>query len=167
MVKMLHNSSLLIDGIEDNSKLRRGIPRIVSSQSMHLRNFVPLLDTLALFFQIRDDYANLLSEEYKENKSFCEDLTEGKFSFPIIHAIRSDSESTRILNILRQRTTDVDVKKCFVDCLEQIGSFAYTKVILKQMEDKRCCHEKSLYLTEPGSIFTCNLYRVIMKIMKL
>ena len=26
-------------------------------------NFVPLLDTLALFFQIRDDYANLLSEE--------------------------------------------------------------------------------------------------------
>ena len=63
------------------------------------------------------------------------------------------------LDILRQRTTDVDVKKYFVDCLEQventcvlcyqcnnvfvcllifwqIGSFAYTKVILKQMEDK-------------------------------
>lgn len=219
VVKMLHNSSLLIDDIEDNSKLRRGIPvahqiygvantinsanymyfkaldkvlslnhpdcinifteellelhrgqgmdiywrdsytcpsedeyhemvkkktgglfrlavRLMQTFSENTSNFVPLLDTLALFFQIRDDYANLLSEEYKENKSFCEDLTEGKFSFPIIHAIRSDSESTRILNILRQRTTDVDLKKYFVDCLEEIGSFAYTKVILKQMEEK-------------------------------
>lgn len=28
------------------------------------------------------------------NKSFCEDLTEGKFSFPLIHAINSaDGES--------------------------------------------------------------------------
>lgn len=95
--------------------------RLMQSFSENRSNFVPLLDTLALFFQIRDDYANLLSEEYKENKSFCEDLTEGKFSFPIIHAIRSDSESTRILNILRQRTTDVDVKKYFVDCLEQVS----------------------------------------------
>ena len=28
-------------------------------------NFVPLLDTLSLYFQIRDDYANLLSEEVR------------------------------------------------------------------------------------------------------
>nr|XP_058960669.1 geranylgeranyl pyrophosphate synthase-like isoform X2 [Pocillopora verrucosa] len=185
VVKMLHNSSLLIDDIEDNSKLRRGIPvahqiygvahtinsanymyfkalekvlslnhpdcinifteellelhrgqgmdiywrdsytcpsedeyhemvkkktgglfrlavRLIQSFSENRSNFVPLLDTLALFFQIRDDYANLLSEEYKEYKSFCEDLTEGKFSFPIIHVIRSDSESIRILSILSE-----------------------------------------------------------------
>ena len=40
------------------------------------------------------------SQQYKENKSFCEDLTEGKFSFPIIHGIRNDSKSTRIMSIL-------------------------------------------------------------------
>ena len=44
----------------------------------------------------------LFSQQYKEYKSFCEDLTEEKFSFPIIHAIRSDSESTRILSILSE-----------------------------------------------------------------
>lgn len=219
VVKMLHNSSLLIDDIEDNSNLRRGMPvahkiygvahtinsanyvyfkaleRVVSlnhpecinifteellelhrGQGMDIywrdsyscptedeykemvqrktgglfrlavklmqtfsenkSNFVPLLNTLAMFFQIRDDYANLLSEEYKENKSFCEDLTEGKFSFPIIHGIRNDSKSTRLMNILKQRTTDVDIKKYFVDYLEQVGSFAYTRVVLKELEDK-------------------------------
>lgn len=50
--------------------------------------FGNLVKLLGLFFQIRDDYANLCFDEYAENKSFGEDLTEGKFSFPIIHAIR-------------------------------------------------------------------------------
>ncbi len=39
-------------------------------------------------YQVRDDYANLCLEEYANNKSFAEDLTEGKYSFPIIYAIR-------------------------------------------------------------------------------
>lgn len=50
--------------------------------------FVELTSLLGLYFQIRDDYANLCLDEYAENKSFAEDFTEGKFSFPIIHAIR-------------------------------------------------------------------------------
>ena len=42
-------------------------------------NYKPLLDNLGLFFQIRDDFANLCSKEYSDAKTFCEDLTEGKF----------------------------------------------------------------------------------------
>ena len=38
-----------------------------------------LLDNLGLFFQIRDDFANLCSKEYSDAKTFSEDLTEGKF----------------------------------------------------------------------------------------
>jgi len=30
----------------------------------------------------------LVQEEYAQNKSFAEDLTEGKFSYPIIDAIK-------------------------------------------------------------------------------
>jgi len=206
ITQMLHNASLIIDDIEDNSKLRRGIPVAHSiygvAQTINSANYVyflalqktavlghprsveiftrqllelhrgqgkeiywrdsyccpeeqeymdmirqktgglfrlavdlmqlfsqntsdysPLLDALGLFFQIRDDYANLKSEEYTENKSFCEDLTEGKFSFPIIHGIRSDPQSSKLMNILKQRTEDVDIKKYFLQCLEEVNGF--------------------------------------------
>ncbi|KAJ1678140.1 hypothetical protein EV182_004690, partial [Spiromyces aspiralis] len=51
---------------------------------------IDLVNDLGLYFQIRDDYMNLHSTEYSNNKGFCEDLTEGKFSFLITHAIRSN-----------------------------------------------------------------------------
>ncbi len=36
------------------------------------------------------------NRKYTDNKSYCEDLTEGKFSFPIIHGIKSDPTDSRI-----------------------------------------------------------------------
>jgi geranylgeranyl diphosphate synthase type 3 len=66
------------------------------------RDFSTLLNKLGLYFQIRDDLMNLCSAQYTEHKSFCEDLTEGKFSYPVIHAIHSFPSDRRILNILRQ-----------------------------------------------------------------
>jgi geranylgeranyl diphosphate synthase type 3 len=33
-----------------------------------------------------------------ENEGYAEDLTEGKFSFPIIHGIRKDQENRQILS---------------------------------------------------------------------
>ncbi|CAF4340787.1 unnamed protein product, partial [Rotaria sp. Silwood2] len=163
LIEMLHNASLLIDDIQDNSKLRRGVPvahniygvpltinaanyiyflamqqaltlrhpdvtQIFVEQMLNLHhgqgmeiwwrdNFVSpsedeyrqmvlkkcgglfnlgvrlmqlfssieirhkykfdrLCHLLSLFFQIRDDYCNLISKEYTNNKSYCEDLTE-------------------------------------------------------------------------------------------
>lgn len=108
-----------------------GLMQLFSDWKQDLK---PLLDTLGLFFQIRDDYANLTSREYSESKSFCEDLTEGKFSFPTIHAIWSQPESTQVQNILRQRTDNVDIKRYCVDYLEKVGSFAYTRQTLRDLE---------------------------------
>lgn len=89
-------------------------------------DFTTLVDNLALYFQIRDDYINLADEEYMKSKSFCEDLTEGKFSFPIIHCIRSDPGDTRLLSILKKRTEDIDVKRYAQKLLEEKGSLQYT-----------------------------------------
>ena len=55
-------------------------------------DYVELTSLLGFYVQICDDYANLCLEEYFANKSFGEDLPEGKFSFPIVHAIQSHTQ---------------------------------------------------------------------------
>lgn len=41
---------------------------------------------------------NLESTEYGDNKGYCEDLTEGKFSFPVVHAVRASEDDRQILS---------------------------------------------------------------------
>lgn len=64
-------------------------------------DLIPLVNTFSLYYQIRDDYINLQSSAYMQNKSFCEDLTEGKFSYPIIHSIRATPHDHRLLSKYR------------------------------------------------------------------
>lgn len=103
------------------------------------QNYTKLIDDIGLFFQIRDDLANLCSKEYADSKSFCEDLTEGKFSYPIIHSIRyndaGNKENTeKLMIILKQRTNDIKLKQEAIDILRQNGSFEFTIKILQQIK---------------------------------
>ena len=84
-----------------------------------------------------------------QTKSFCEDLTEGKFSFPIIHSVKSFPDDTRLLNILRQKTEDVDVKKHAVQWMERTGSMKYTRDTLKVLHS-----EVILEIEDLGGHFT-------------
>nr|AYV97143.1 trans-prenyltransferase 3 [Haslea ostrearia] len=208
----LHNASLLIDDIEDNSHLRRGIPvahaifgvptvintanyiyfmalekchRLGNSEAMNVFvgellnlhrgqghdilwrdqlkcpteedyltmvkdktgglfrlavglmqafattnkevDYSDFVNNLAMYFQIRDDFINLADEEYMKSKSFCEDLTEGKFSYPIIHCVRKDESDSRLLSILKQRTEDIDVKRYAQRLMRDSGSLKHTR----------------------------------------
>lgn len=51
--------------------------------SKETKDYVRLVDILGIHFQIRDDFLNLSSSQYSDLKGFAEDLTEGKFSFPV------------------------------------------------------------------------------------
>ena len=97
---------------------------------------MPLVNTIGLLFQIRDDYMNLSSNEYTDNKGLCEDLTEGKFSFPIIHSIRSNPQNRQLINILKQKTSDEGVKKYAVKYMESTGSFEHCRVVLRDLKEK-------------------------------
>jgi geranylgeranyl diphosphate synthase type 3 len=219
VVTDLHNASLLIDDIEDNSKLRRGMPvahsifgvpvtlncanyvyflalerchllgnlkamdifvrellnlhrgqgqdilwreqckcpsveqymqmiqdktgglfrlavGLLQAFSSNTTDFVPLVNMLAEYFQIRDDFLNISSSEYQKSKSYCEDLTEGKFSFPIIYSILQDTSDNRLINILRQRTEDIDVKKYAVQYMRECGALEHTRQILRDLREK-------------------------------
>lgn len=97
---------------------------------------LPLVQTISLYFQILDDLLNLSSVLYTERKGVAEDLTEGKFSFPVIHAIKAEPTNMELINILRMKTNDLEVKKYAIGYMEKMGSFEYTKQILSQLEKK-------------------------------
>lgn len=117
-------------GNKTGGLFRLGI-KLMQAESRSLMDCVPLVNIIGLVFQIADDYKNLFSKEYTDNKGMCEDLTEGKFSFPVIHSIRSDPTNLQLLNILKQKTEDEGVKRYAVAYMERTGSFEYTRRVLE------------------------------------
>ncbi|KAK0515532.1 hypothetical protein JMJ35_001566 [Cladonia borealis] len=118
--------------------------KIMQAESSSGKDYVPLVNIVGLLFQIRDDYMNLSSSEYAENKGLCEDLTEGKFSFPIIHSIRTNPTNRQLINILKQKPTDEEVKKYAVKYMESTGSFDYCRKILRELHEKAVAMIESL-----------------------
>ncbi|OJA20804.1 hypothetical protein AZE42_06518 [Rhizopogon vesiculosus] len=98
-------------------------------------DFVPLVNIIGVYFQIRDDYMNLQSTEYTDNKGFAEDLAEGKFSFPIIHGIRADDKSRMVMSVLQKRPTTPTLKHHAIDHLRtKTKSFDYTLAVMQSLE---------------------------------
>ena len=110
--------------------------KLMQAESTSAMDCVPLVNTIGLLFQILDDYKNLSDTTYTANKGLCEDLTEGKFSFPVIHSIRSDPSNLVLINILKQKTLDDEVKRYAMSYMEQTGSFAYTRRVLGTLTTK-------------------------------
>ncbi|PPR07482.1 hypothetical protein CVT26_013452 [Gymnopilus dilepis] len=105
-------------------------------------DFVPLVNLFGVFFQVRDDLMNLADTEYEKNKGFAEDLTEGKFSFPIIHGVYAQPDSKMLTsmyngyyNVLQKRPSTPTMKMYAIDHLRhKTLSFQYTEQVLKDLE---------------------------------
>ena len=98
-------------------------------------NYGELANLMGLYFQIRDDFANLCMDEYTETKTFAEDLTEGKWSFPVINAISNCPGDDRIKMIVRQKTDNLRIKKYCVSLLADAGSFEYSRITLAELDE--------------------------------
>lgn len=97
------------------------------------RDLSKLIELLGLIFQIRDDYMNLHSGDYAEKKGSMEDLTEGKFSYPVIHSIHTAPENTELVDILKQRSDDNVIKLQAVHYMESTGSYQYCREVLSRL----------------------------------
>jgi len=60
--------------------------------------FLPLLPHVAYHYtSMISNSLRLADFQYADNKGFAEDLTEGKFSFPVVHGVRADTSNRQLL----------------------------------------------------------------------
>ncbi|KAF9058675.1 isoprenoid synthase domain-containing protein [Rhodocollybia butyracea] len=118
--------------------LRIGIKLMMAcSMNNSHTNYVPLVNLIGVYFQIRDDLMNLQSAEYTSNKGFAEDLTEGKFSFPVVHSIHADTSNRQVLNVLQKRPTTPTLKSYAISYLKNhTKSFHYTLDVLEKLHEQ-------------------------------
>lgn len=75
--------------------------------------------------------------QYNDNKGFAEDLTEGKFSFPIVHGVRTDDQNKVVMSVLQKRPTTPTLKHHAIDYLRtKTKSFDYTLVVMQSLEQQ-------------------------------
>ncbi|KAF7326754.1 Terpenoid synthase [Mycena venus] len=109
---------------------------VLNHKQRHVsRDYVTLVDLIGAHYQIRDDYMNLLSPDYSANKGFAEDIEEGKFSFPIIHGVHTNTSNQLILDVLKSRPATLTLKTQIIGYLQhETKSFNYTVAVLDALE---------------------------------
>lgn len=135
---------------------------ICSHRIPDVTNFVALIGR---YFQIRDDYQNLVSADvndlsqphldhssiyfpslaltdfvnpqYTNQKGFCEDLDEGKYSLPLIHALNTEPSNIILRSILQERRIagklTFELKQNILAHMKRTKSLEYTKGVLEDL----------------------------------
>ena len=68
-------------------------------------------------------------------KGFFDDLTEGKFSYPVCHAMWTESEyKDNIIEMLKLKTEDDDIKLYVATCLKKSGSLVHTRKVVEGLD---------------------------------
>ena len=96
------------------------------SQIEGLRNYG--LDT-GLAFQIQDDLLNLVGKAESTQKGFRDDITEGKRTLVVVHALQNldVAGKRRLVEILSSRTKNPEVLAEAVAIMEAAGSIDYAR----------------------------------------
>lgn len=89
-----------------------------------LRNYG--LDT-GLAFQIQDDLLNLIGSEESVRKDFRNDITEGKRTLSVVHALNHSDRKERLVEILSSKTKDPAVLEEAVQIMRESGSIDYAR----------------------------------------
>lgn len=89
-----------------------------------LRNYG--LDT-GLAFQIQDDLLNLIGSEESMKKDFRNDITEGKRTLIVVHALQNSPDRDRLVEILSSKEKDPAVLAEAVAIMEASGSVDYAR----------------------------------------
>ncbi len=84
------------------------------------------LDT-GLAFQIQDDLLNLIGTKEAKEKDFRSDITEGKRTLVVVHALRHSSRRERLIELLSGKHTDPALLDEAVEIMRESGSIEYAR----------------------------------------
>ena len=103
-----------------------------------IRDLERFAELIAVAFQIQDDVLNLIGDEAKYGKEIGGDITEGKRTLMVIHALRNlpANESKRLLEILNKRTADKALIREAITLMKKAGSIEYAKQVSKQLAEE-------------------------------
>ncbi|BCS00387.1 bifunctional terpene synthase/polyprenyl synthetase family protein [Aspergillus luchuensis] len=111
----------------------------IESKTESCPELMHLITLMGRYYQIRDDYMNLTSDEYTETKGYCEDLSEGKLSFPLIHALQNSPAADIIRGLLFHRDNgqelSSEIKSYIINEMRKAGSLAYARNTAIQLFD--------------------------------
>ncbi|KAL4860634.1 hypothetical protein BDV12DRAFT_191585 [Aspergillus spectabilis] len=108
--------------------------KATQNRDLDMRHF---MNKLGRCFQIRDDYQNLASQEYISQRGFCQDLDEGKPSFPFIRACHELQDSTVLTEWFKMQRNgagaSIEAKRYILSQIQSSGSLEYTKELLSHL----------------------------------
>lgn len=84
------------------------------------------LDT-GLAFQIQDDLLNLVGTKEAKEKDYRSDITEGKRTLVVVHALEHSPKRERLIEILSSKETDPAVLEEAVQIMRESGSIDYAR----------------------------------------
>lgn len=84
-------------------------------------------ETIGIAFQIQDDILNLTEGEFTNKKGLGEDITEGKRSLLVIHALNkaTESDKKRLIEILNMHTNEQKLRDEAIAIIKKYGSIEY------------------------------------------
>lgn len=104
------------------------------------------IDT-GLAFQIQDDLLNLVGTKEAKEKDYRSDITEGKRTLVVVHALQNSAKKDRLIEILSSKEKDSQVLEEAVQILIEAGSIDYARSYAQDLVAK--AKERLMEVLEP------------------
>lgn len=96
-----------------------------------------------IYTQYRMDYKNLFDSLDNSLNNFASNITEGKFTFPLIHAVQT-TNNDEVYEIVKRKPRNLETKQKCVNILKEIGSQEHCLSVLKALHQKLCEEAKKI-----------------------
>ncbi len=112
------------------------------SRCVKVKSFSSFVRVFGRYFQVRDDYMNLASTDYAQGKGVCEDLDEGKISYPLVVCKRMAPTSfAQVIGIFRAKQTNTvqlppETKAYIISLFKASGTLDVVVEFIKEMESQ-------------------------------